>query len=281
MSKMTKDQRIDFRMTASFFDRVSATLIATILIVASLVLVMFSLWMSYSNSESSQPFQEGLLFPTDFPESPEPVTADDWDESAEDSQKLEDALTAIPKLTRSLYEAHSGAFGFSMRMITIPPDPVEVPEHQRWSIKYQAADLDEYAEQLDFFGIELGAIHETDVTIIRLSLFSGEKPLKTESTRERENGRQTIYFVPESERLLGWDWQLAGRAGITDDFHGLVHFPRESTLDEMRAAEQKYLDDHKIEINDVKKIEFEVVAKKNSWQMQISNVVLRDRTKQR
>src|SRR5690606_26352227 len=88
---------------------------------------------------------------------------------------------------------------------------ISVPREERWRLRF-AGSLNEYAKQLDYFGIELSAIGGGAI-IDFASCFSGSSPNVRTGTPEMENANPRFYFrIPTSERtLLGFTSQLLSK----------------------------------------------------------------------
>lgn len=104
----------------------------------------------------------------------------------------------------------------------LPPDIIvidEVPPWQRWRIVYSAVDLDSYARQLDFFGIELGVVGGPAVDY--LSLVSSPSPHVRSAPSADE---RRLYLTWKHGSLQETDKQLLRRAGITVDGRIVAQF---------------------------------------------------------
>ena len=91
----------------------------------------------------------------------------------------------------------------------------------KWNVAQQATDLEAYQRKLDFFAIEIGAVHKSNDQIWRISELSSKKVV-TESTRSAESNLR--YFVNRRQRLLQWDRLTIAQAGIDSEDVIAVHF---------------------------------------------------------
>lgn len=98
------------------------------------------------------------------------------------------------------------------------PD-VEVPPWQRWRIVYSSVDLESYARQLDFFGIELGAVGGPAVDY--LTQMSSPSPLVRSAPSADE---RRLYLTWKHGSLQDTDKQLLLRAGIAVDGRVVAQF---------------------------------------------------------
>ena len=68
--------------------------------------------------------------------------------------------------------------GSGSRPLGSGPGEGGIPRHQRWFIRFaQGSSLTEYAKQLDFFGIELGALFAAQKRLVYVKNFSS-KPVR-------------------------------------------------------------------------------------------------------
>ena len=112
-----------------------------------------------------------------------------------------------------------------------------VPRSQRWLVNFaDGASLDEYARQLDYFGIELGAIMP-DGTLKFASDLSAARP----KTRQISDGskEERLYMNWQGGARKLADQQLLGKAGISAEGRPVLHFYPKQTENLLAQLEKK------------------------------------------
>lgn len=112
-----------------------------------------------------------------------------------------------------------------------------VPRSQRWLVNFaDGASLDEYARQLDYFGIELGAIMP-DGTLKFASDLSAARP----KTRQISDGskEERLYMNWQGGARKLADQQLLGKAGINAEGRPVLHFYPKQTENLLAQLEKK------------------------------------------
>jgi hypothetical protein len=87
-----------------------------------------------------------------------------------------------------------------------------VPRAQRWEIRFVGGNLEAYARQLDFFGIELAVLSTADNAVHYASNLAQAKPEHTTKSPELED---RLYMSWRGGPLQQADRQLLEKAGIT------------------------------------------------------------------
>ncbi len=113
-----------------------------------------------------------------------------------------------------------------------------IPRATRWTVEFtDQGSLTHYAQQLDFFGIELGVVYENGRVVYVSQLSSGF------SIREgRTDGGDNRLFMSwqQGDRVKA-DLKLLKDAGVTDAASGrVVHFYPPETEDLMARLERDY-----------------------------------------
>jgi hypothetical protein len=112
--------------------------------------------------------------------------------------------------------------GTGSRPLGNGPGEGGIPRHQRWFIRFaQGSSVTEYGKQLDFFGIELGALFPAQKKLVYVKNFS-RSPVR----REVQTGanEKRLYMNWQSGSLRKTDHQLLKRAGITTRGAMILHF---------------------------------------------------------
>ena len=114
---------------------------------------------------------------------------------------------------------------------------------QRWVVEFaDKGDLDSYAAQLDFFGIELGAIFRDDGRLIYMSNMSAAKPTTREIKEGAAGAEQRLFmnWAEGSEERRQADVELFQKAAIDASAAGVLHFYTSETETLMATIEQEF-----------------------------------------
>ena len=114
---------------------------------------------------------------------------------------------------------------------------------QRWVVEFaDKGDLKSYAAQLDFFGIELGAIFRDDGRLIYLSNMSADKPPSREIKEGAAGAEQRLFmnWAEGSEDRRQADVELFQKAGIDASDAGILHFYTSETETSMATIELEF-----------------------------------------
>ena len=105
---------------------------------------------------------------------------------------------------------------------------------QRWSVEFaDKGDLNSYAAQLDFFGIELGAMFQAEGRLVYLSNMSKEPPTTREILASAGDSERRLFmnWAEGSEERRQADVELFQKAGIDATEAIIMHFyPAETEL---------------------------------------------------
>ena len=199
------------QINASWQDRANAILIASLVMFGFL----FTVWWFHE-----PPVARRIIDPP--PPSPLPALPLEDDVNlnliefeSSPGTPLEELIETVTPSIEKLSDAN-GTFGYGVGTDpgfgrdprTTPPPSVAGPQ---WSVVQNASDLVSYQRKLDFFGIEIGAVHKTRDQVWRIAKLSTEKTV-TESNRQAESSHR--HFVNQIKRLQQWDQQTIADAGI-------------------------------------------------------------------
>jgi len=108
---------------------------------------------------------------------------------------------------------------------------------QRWYVRFgDQANLDEYARQLDFFGIEFGAI--VDGRMVYLSKMAGARPIVRTAAGGANEKR--LYMTWQGGGRKQADLQIFRKAGIEVGAGLIFHFYPKETEDRLARLELAY-----------------------------------------
>jgi hypothetical protein len=113
------------------------------------------------------------------------------------------------------------------------------PRHQRWYVHFaDQGSLTQYTAELDFFGIELGALQE-DRTIVYLSQLSGGKPVVRRAVSGE--GEKRLFFTWQGGKRRSADVELFQKAGVAIGPDTIVfHFYPAKTENMLALKERNY-----------------------------------------
>lgn len=129
------------------------------------------------------------------------------------------------------------------------------PREMRWFVKFvERGTLDEYAQQLEFFGVELGALMP-DGKLVLVSKLTAGKPT---AHRDQRTGRKAAVLHLEGGTRKGLDLQLFQKAGVDASNALIMHFYPPETENQLAVLELEY---KKKKANEIKKTYFAVRAR--------------------
>ncbi len=230
------------------FDLATALLIAAFLAIVGFVIWLTAVWLTNQPPavDTTVPVElvempggseDGAIDETLKVESPEDVTDDpSLAEFVSEKQEVQEMLDNVLELSEQannqaqeqleLDLRNAGqpgsATGTGKRAFGSGPGVSGLPREQRWFISFASeATLDQYAAQLDYFGIELGALLP-DGRLIYMSNLSAPRP----TTREVKSGADEtrLYLTWSGGNLRLGDLRLFEKAGIDASRGILFHF---------------------------------------------------------
>ena len=229
-SEVPKPTDAGLDLKTSRFDVVRSLLMAFMLFIGVFVLMLFIVWLTRQlefKAAEFPPIVENAAgrgenaegFERDF----EPPGAEEVEELMEPT--LEDTLEAVTDTVSSVAasldtmntDSPASTVGTGMGD-SRPAGPMGegediVPRFERWTLKFAAPDVDGYAQQLDFYGIELGAIGGNIQGIDIASNLSGAP--RTRRVDSEDPAAKRLYFRwVSANRLAQFDKQLLQQAGV-------------------------------------------------------------------
>ncbi len=232
-------------LRVTLYDRVSSMLIALLIMFGASALFLLIVWFTnrvFAKQETVPVFiqdvgggtMDGVPGESMEIESPNP------DEIAEETEleeepELEETLAmmvdaistrqadlADPSLTEEISSSRTGQSSGDGRAPGLGYGTGEpgIPRGQRWEIRFASGStIDEYAAQLDYFGIELGVIGATSTIQYATNLASGGA---TRTGSGADEGR--LYMSWQTGTLRQADRTLLSRAGVNTDGKLVVQF---------------------------------------------------------
>jgi hypothetical protein len=235
-------------------DRVASLLLSSVILVAVLVLLLTMLFLSKLDFKvelgirlEPEPISGRGDHAAGLERDPDPPADDEVQELLEPS--LEQTLSAVdptlvalaatvedPSLNQEA-ESASGGRGDSRPAGPVGEGEEVIPRYQRWDLKFASRNLNQYAEQLDHFGIELGAIGGGVATVDYAAEVS-RTPIRRSGNGDQE---QRLYFMyRDPGRLLQFDQSLLTRAGVPLAGRTVLKFIPAPVEQQLAELEQVY-----------------------------------------
>ena len=210
------------------FDKVSSLLLAFAMFLGILVGLIFLLWVTSGKPKQIQAYPPLVENPEGRGENAEGFERDFEPPGAEEVEDLleptvEDTLQAVTDAVSSVpasFEAvdsdvaanSSGAGQGDERHAGPMGDGDDIiPRFERWKLKFAAKNINAYAAQLDFYGIELAAIGGN----IQGVDYAANVSSAASTRRGPSEGEKRLYFMWTTPGpLMKYDQQLLQKAGV-------------------------------------------------------------------
>ncbi len=140
-----------------------------------------------------------------------------------------------------------------------------IAREDRWVVRFDESTLDEYAKQLDFFKIELGALFP-DGRLVMITNMAAAKPTVRETRSGK--GEQRLYFRWRGGGRQKVDNDLFKKAGIASDNAMILHFYDPNTENLLANVEQQYRNRKTTEI---RKTYFAVRKEGNNYRFSVTS----------
>jgi hypothetical protein len=266
-------------MDVTGYDRVSAGVIAAVLGLIVAVGYLFVQWfLQHEFAVDTLPPMEMIQIgggdedgdPDDSPllESlAEAVPDPSLNELREDEMQMEELMETVVDVSDraanpspvSVASEGGGkvgsASGTGGRPLGFGPGDGGVPAEQRWFVAFnEQGGLEEYARQLEFFGIELGALDTRGGTLTLLSNLTAAKPTVTRKAGGGSD-EQRLYMIWQGGGKKEADVKLFAKAGIDAADLPILHFYPQRTEQQLLRLEQQHANRP---LRDVRRTYFEV-----------------------
>lgn len=147
-----------------------------------------------------------------------------------------------------------------------------VPRWDRWEIRFSAAQVETYARQLDFFGIELAAMGGGKPQVEYASRLSQPTPTKRLQGAEKE---ERLRFAWKAGRLQEFDRQLLAKAGVDVHDRIVVQFASLALENQLARLEQEQSGSR--DVAEIRKTIFGVESAGDGYQLVVLRQDLRPR----
>lgn len=245
---------VDLPIKVNRYDRVAGTLVALLILIGGMVSVMLLVWLTRmlvfapapvpvklveniaGRGDHAAGFARDLEAPgeEEMPELQEPQVQTAL-EAVTDAVSSVAASMDVFDTTSVTTSKGKGGLGDSR-----PPGPLGegddiIPRWERWEVRYISNSVNAYAQQLDFFGIELGAAGGKP-NLDYASNFGKGRPDTRQGPSKAE---KRLYMTWKGGTLKQFDQQLLGRAGIATNGRLLMQFYPEKTEDSLAWIEME------------------------------------------
>ncbi len=228
MARYIDDRPVIQRMRVRPYDKAAALLIASLIFAGFFDALMFFLWLTpmldFGKDQVAIEIVLDIAGRGDHAEGyerdKEPPGVEELEEFMEpEVEMLLEAVTDVVSTTAAAWDSvatdatapsHGTGAGDSR-----PPGPLGegediIPEWERWELKYNTSTIDQYARQLDFFKIELGAVGGGHPQVDYAMNFS----TNVKKRKGPGDAEQRIYFTWSEGKLKQYDNTLLSQSGI-------------------------------------------------------------------
>jgi hypothetical protein len=259
------------RIGVSAYDRAASWVISLNVLVGSAVLLAFLIWLSnvitLTEAQSTVVLVENVAGRGDHAAGYErDVEAPGIEELEEETEpKVEQLLEAVTDVVSTqsasldamktnIFSSNSGDGRGDSR----PPGPLgegdTIPRGERWEIRYNSNSEKAYAQQLDYFNIELGAVGGGEKLVDYAWNFT--KGIKTR--RGPGDKEKRLYMLWTSGALKKFDQNLLRQAGIRIAGRIVVQFYTPEVENQLAHIEKRRFDAANKTVREVKKTVFGV-----------------------
>lgn len=270
------------KLRTSKFDVVSSFLMALMWFIGIFALLLFLIWLTSRLSFGPKPFPPIIEEPAGrgenaegFERDFEPPGADEIVDLEEPT--IEETLTAVTDAVSSVAATLDSVTSDSAATTegtgkgdSRPPGPEGegediVPRHERWQLEFAAKNVSGYAQQLDFYEIELGALGGGVQGVDYAANLAGSP-----STRRGESDdEQRLYFmwVDRSNELFQYDRQLLQKGGVNISGREIIKFVEPELENQLAHIELEYAKEKGYEsVTQIQKTIFESRAAGNGYE---------------
>ncbi len=273
----------------SSYDRLSALLVALVVVIGFLVFIMFMIWLTMVvdfRSRVQPPMMEHMAGNDNRPEG----VADDWQEPGVEEfpeiekPQLADALEAVTDAVSTVKAQLEKIDGNAPLMGRGPGlgdrrskgpgtgNANIIPESKRWKIEYAAGTMIEYMTILDSFGVTMGAVSQLSNQIHYVDDLLSTSPRFIVGDRENE---KRLYFMNTRNRLRRWDTNKVVQSGIDSRNKLVVQFYEEPVRATLRQLEQAVYVREGRSLSEVKQTIFRVRPAGSGYEFYVENITYR------
>ena len=291
VEKTTLESKNKPVLSVTRYERVSSTLIAVVIALMLTVGMLFVIWLT---NRPKPPQSEAVLEVLELTggaedgapdetlriDSPEEVTPDpSIPEIPSDETQIAEAIESVIELSddasmqlppqyniavENMGKAGS-AIGTGRRALGSGPGEGGFPRHQRWYVRFaDRGTIEEYARQLDYFGIELGLLNGTELVYVS-NLSSPQPTVRRANTGKGEN---RLYFTWQGGKRRGADLELLKKAGLDAGASTIFHFYPPKTEQLLAKAELQYRNK---KVKEIRRTFYALNGKSGSYEFEVTN----------
>lgn len=283
-------------LRVSRYDQVSALLLAVLLLMGFITLLMLLMWLSTRNWWDRAPVEvrvlqdvggggsgSGITPGEQAPEEPPPEEMPELKEPPPE-QLLEsitslvlDQMLQLDTLEPTTGSGKGSGSGMGDGRGPGPGGPGSfdgIPAWERWEVRLSAANISEYAKQLDFFGVEIAVAGGGNPLVTYVKGVSGKPVVRT----DKPQNEKRLRFMHRTGPLRDADRSLVKKAGVdpagrvTFQFYSEEMYKRLLTLENIAMGQRS--------ISDVRRTIFEVRSAGGKYDFVVVNQQYRDGTVQ-
>ena len=273
--------RVETRV--SQYERVSGGLASGVIIMGILAAILFFLWYSMLKTQRSIPdsfaaFAGESMNPEGIAEDVEEPGVEEFPEVQE--PQLAEALESVDVI--STVRANDSVSGDAAQMGTgkglgdrrskgIGNGGTDVNEPwKRWQILYSVNTMSDYAQQLDFFKIELAGSERVGENIVYVTSVSGTPAIRGGLKRQEKR----MYFSHAIPQLRNWDLNLLQNANVANARERIpLQFYPVEIINRLYQLETERIRQDGKEIRHIKNTIFNVVGTPGNYRFELTNIV--------
>jgi hypothetical protein len=259
-------------LEVSRYDQVAGSLVSVLIVMGVLVVVMFLLWLASlpvriptaapvrvledvgggGFGDTFTPGMQREFFEPTIDEVPLPPSTESSSvETIADSLAAVSTVVSSEAPTLDYLEGPSGGHGRGSgegmgdgtgRGPGGPGTSDGIPAWERWEVRMSAERIDEYAKQLDYFGVELGVAGGGNPNVDYITSLAAARP-KVRVGAPKDEKR--LRFLHRSGELRQADRELAAKAGVNTtgrvvcQFYSPQMYQRLLTLENERMGKRR------------------------------------------
>jgi hypothetical protein len=269
-------------LRVSLFEQVSGMLMAVLVLLGFITLLLFIVWLGSRLIWQPQPVQVEVLEDVGGGGSGSAAgtTEQQLDEPSPEElpevteTKFEDTINTVSELVSSqteVLESLEGSTSLGQGQGTGtgdgrgpgpggPGTSDGIPAWERWEVRLNANSLTIYAQQLDFFKVELGVAGGGSPNVDYIANLSSPQPRKRVGKPQDE---KRVRFLQKSGPLRDADRELAQKAGVNVQGRVVFQFYPKETYDKLLRLENQQMG--KRRIKEVQKTIFGVRGNPGNW----------------
>ncbi len=280
---------INSTLRVTRFDQLSSWLVSMILVSTVIVAVLLTIWASLGNQEMRR-----LATPIPIPTSDLDDT--DTDQSLIDSDlaapdvpvvgeavEFETTISLVGQAVKSSLENGTGTgdFGIKKGKVKRKTGPEPGGHVQRWRLNIVAADINEYARQIDSLNIQMGVIALDRNQIDLISNVAGAGKIVNS---DRKSQGKILRFSENTPALKRWNRAICNKFSNEKSVvrsgakFGVGLFFDQELQGRLASIEATYLEKQGVSVDDVRKTVFTIENVGNDFDLRIKEIETKNAT---